>query len=114
MAINSLSQHLQNPDQMEHVDEKKNMSAAGPVVIGLYGLPASGKTTLMHRLKQKLPEKSFLFFEGSEVLGSLVDGGIDAFRSLDSAEQVVLRQRQLRKSKENAYGWAARASLRGI
>ena len=35
-----------------------------PVVVGLYGLPGCGKTTLMGELKQKLGEDLFMFFEG--------------------------------------------------
>ena len=85
---------------MEDTVEIARASVATPVVIGLYGLPGSGKTTLMHRLQHDLPEGSFLFYEGSEVIASLVQGGIDAFRDLAFSEQVALRQRAIEQIKQ--------------
>ena len=40
-----------------------------PVVIGIYGLPGSGKTTLMGQLKQELGEEQFTFYEGQVIAG---------------------------------------------
>jgi uracil phosphoribosyltransferase/adenylate kinase/phosphoserine phosphatase len=85
---------------MEDTVEIARASVTTPVVIGLYGLPGSGKTTLMHRLQQDLPGGSFLFYEGSEVIASLVQGGIDAFRDLALSEQVALRQRAIEQIKQ--------------
>ncbi|KAI7059509.1 hypothetical protein KC339_g17335, partial [Hortaea werneckii] len=84
---------------MEDTD-KISRSAAAPVVIGLYGLPGSGKTTLMRRLQQDLPSDSYSFYEGSEVLGGLVEGGIDAFKNLAPKEQATLRQRAIEQIGE--------------
>ncbi|KAI6789070.1 hypothetical protein KC361_g8708 [Hortaea werneckii] len=84
---------------MEDTDKITN-SAAAPVVIGLYGLPGSGKTTLMHRLQQDLPPESYYFYEGSEVLGGLVEEGIEAFKNLAPKEQATLRQRAIEQIGE--------------
>lgn len=85
---------MQNPKYVER------SVVTPPVVIGLYGLPGSGKTTLLHRLKRDLPEDEFLLFEGSQVLASLVEGGIDAFKGLDPLEQTALRERAIEEIKQ--------------
>ena len=54
-----------------------------PMIIGLYGVPGSGKTYLINKLKNELDEKSFAFYEGSEVVGEVTPGGLDAFKKLD-------------------------------
>lgn len=78
--------------------EKANKNireAATSTVIGLYGLPGSGKTTLLHRLQEHLSKESFLFYEGSDVIASLVEGGLEAFKDLESSEQAIYRQRAI-------------------
>ncbi|KAK5263509.1 hypothetical protein LTR96_011093 [Exophiala xenobiotica] len=63
-----------------------------PVIIGIYGLPGSGKTFLMEKLKQVLPVESYIFCEGSEVISRLIAGGITAFQSLSDDEKVGWRE----------------------
>lgn len=65
---------------------------ARPVVIGLYGLPGSGKTYLQNLLKASCPSAGFIFFEGSQVIDSLVPGGIAAFRRLEEQEKYHWRE----------------------
>ena len=55
-------------DQIQSIAMKR-------IVIGLYGVPGAGKTTLLRQLKRELGEDHFLWCEGSERLGKLVEGG---------------------------------------
>ncbi|KAI1415755.1 uracil phosphoribosyltransferase-domain-containing protein [Hypoxylon sp. FL1857] len=54
-----------------------------PVVIGIYGLPGSGKSFLLNKLKYSYRHEEFEFYEGSELIGNLVPGGLQAFQKLD-------------------------------
>ena len=53
------------------------------VVVGLYGIPGSGKTFLMHQLKQEFRHERFAFYESSQLLDLAVPGGLSAFKKLD-------------------------------
>ncbi|PSN59036.1 hypothetical protein BS50DRAFT_614720 [Corynespora cassiicola Philippines] len=56
-------------------------------VIGLYGIPASGKTHLLNELKKILGEKDFSFYEGSEMIAELAPGGLAGFQELDEQQK---------------------------
>ena len=62
------------------------------VVVGLYGVPGSGKTFLLAQLKQELGEEHFAFYEGSEMIASIVPGGLDEFQKLEEKQKVDWRQ----------------------
>ncbi|KAK3944418.1 uracil phosphoribosyltransferase-domain-containing protein [Diplogelasinospora grovesii] len=62
------------------------------VVVGVYGLPGCGKTFLLGRLRAKLGDEEFGFYEGSEVIASVVPGGLGVFQKLDEEEKVQWRQ----------------------
>jgi uracil phosphoribosyltransferase/adenylate kinase/phosphoserine phosphatase len=62
------------------------------VVVGLYGVPGSGKTFLLDQLKQELGKECFAFFEGSKMISTVVPGGLNAFQKLDEQEKVYWRQ----------------------
>lgn len=62
------------------------------VVIGLYGVPGSGKTFLLDQLKQKLGEEHFAFYEGSQMIAKVVPNGLDEFRELDERKKTYWRQ----------------------
>lgn len=64
----------------------------GPVVIGVYGVPGSGKTFLLNQLKETLGQDDFSFYEGSDLIASLVPGGLDAFKKLEEEQKVYWRQ----------------------
>ena len=66
-----------------------------PIVIGIYGLPGCGKSYLLHQLKEKLVERPFQIFEGSEVITSLHPGGLDAFKKLAEDDKVGWRERAI-------------------
>ncbi|MCJ1458769.1 hypothetical protein MMC28_009143 [Mycoblastus sanguinarius] len=65
------------------------------VVVGLYGLPGSGKTFLLNQLKQELGQTHFAFYEGSEMIATVVPGGLDAFQRIEEQEKVQWRQRAI-------------------
>lgn len=62
------------------------------VVVGLYGIPGSGKTFLLDQLKQKLGQEHFEFYEGSKMITDLVPGGLDAFQKQEEQEKMYWRQ----------------------
>ena len=68
------------------------MSTVKAKVVGLYGIPGSGKTFLLNWLAQLLEQEHFQFHEGSQEIADLVPGGLDAFQKLDDAEKLHWRQ----------------------
>ncbi|KAI0131546.1 uracil phosphoribosyltransferase-domain-containing protein [Daldinia grandis] len=58
-----------------------------PVIIGLYGVPGCGKSYLLEELKLELGTEAFEFYEGSEVISSLVPGGLSGFKELEECER---------------------------
>jgi hypothetical protein len=83
----------------------------GAVVIGLYGVPGTGKMflpksesfcqlstgdsltklsllgkTLLSQLKHELRKENFTFYDGSKI-ATLVPGGLDAFRKMEEQEK---------------------------
>jgi uracil phosphoribosyltransferase/phosphoserine phosphatase/adenylate kinase len=77
----------------------------GPTVIGIYGISGSGKTFLMDQLEkdvQKHPELSVTFYEGSQVIDSIVPGGLQAFTAAETDDQTQWRQRAIDFVKEQA------------
>ncbi len=66
-----------------------------PMVIGLYGLPGSGKSTLMNQIKLEPSHKDFVFYEGSELISTIVTGGLAAFAKLDDQEKRIVREQAI-------------------
>jgi len=62
------------------------------VVVGVYGVPGSGKTFLLDQLKQKLEQEDFAFYEGSTMIATVVPGGLEAFQKLEEREKVHWRK----------------------
>ena len=73
----------------------QSSSKQKPVVVGLYGIPGSGKTFLLNQLKQELGYNDFVFFEGSERIADLVPGGLEAFQKMEEEEKIQWRQRAI-------------------
>ncbi|KAL4964407.1 uracil phosphoribosyltransferase-domain-containing protein [Aspergillus stella-maris] len=67
-------------------------STTAPKVVGLYGLPASGKTELMKQLKEQLDASDFQFFEGSETINEFSPGGLGVFKLLPPSLQNQIRE----------------------
>ena len=72
-----------------------------PTVIGLYGVPGVGKSTMLKQLQSQLHEEDFLFFEGSDVIGELVEGGLKAFKTLGEVQQMKYRIQAISKIHAN-------------
>ena len=72
--------------------EIQSASDRKAVVVGLYGVPGSGKTYLLNKLKRELGQTHFAFYEGSEMIATLVPGGLDAFQSMEEQEKTNWRQ----------------------
>ncbi|KAI0846485.1 uracil phosphoribosyltransferase-domain-containing protein [Daldinia vernicosa] len=63
-----------------------------PVIIGIYGVSGCGKSYLLNQLKRELSPETFKFYEGSEVINSLVPGGLSAFKKFKESEKEAYRQ----------------------
>ncbi|KAF2183747.1 hypothetical protein K469DRAFT_582257 [Zopfia rhizophila CBS 207.26] len=72
--------------------ETRSASNDKAVVVGLYGVPGSGKTFLLNQLKPELGQEHFTFYEGSEMIAAVVPGGLDAFQKLEEHEKMPWRQ----------------------
>ncbi|KAJ3996124.1 uracil phosphoribosyltransferase-domain-containing protein [Lentinula boryana] len=65
------------------------------MVVGLYGVPGCGKTTVLNQLKKELGEE-FAYFEGADVIARLVPGGLDAFQKMEEHEKTLCRERAIK------------------
>ncbi|KAJ4150269.1 hypothetical protein LMH87_011026 [Akanthomyces muscarius] len=72
-----------------------------PLVIGLYGLPGSGKSTLINQMKLEHELRNFGFYEGSELISATVPGGLTAFARLDEKEKRSVRERAIASLAED-------------
>ncbi|RMZ90942.1 hypothetical protein DV736_g1835, partial [Chaetothyriales sp. CBS 134916] len=61
-------------------------------IIGIYGLPGTGKSHMLRGLERILGSDYFTFFEGSEVIGRLVPGGLEAFKKLQEHDKIPFRE----------------------
>lgn len=58
-----------------------------PKIIGLYGVPGSGKSTILRQLQNDSKYSDYLFFEGSEVIHRIADGGMARFKAQDAHDK---------------------------
>lgn len=93
-------QTLNDQVNQSTVLEIRGSSNSKPIVVGLYGLPGSGKTFLLQQLKQELGKEHFSFYEGSQVIASIVPGGLDAFQKLEEREKLSWRKRAIDTIRE--------------
>lgn len=63
-----------------------------PTIIGIYGIPGSGKSHLLNELKVLLGEKDLLFIDSSDVLEKVTPRGIAEFKLLDEATKAQFRE----------------------
>jgi len=66
-----------------------------PKIIGLYGIPGSGKTTILNNLKPDLDDPNFLFYEGSEVIDQVTSGDRSAFEHAPASEKERCREQAI-------------------
>lgn len=72
-----------------------------PTVVGLYGVPSSGKSFMMNYLKKHESFNYLAFYEGLEVIDSLVPGGLEAFKALGEQRKAAWRARAIEKIKKD-------------
>ncbi|KAK7413572.1 hypothetical protein QQX98_007581 [Neonectria punicea] len=93
---------LPQPAQTPASDVAQEAQRAGsptkkPVVVGLYGLPGSGKSYLLSRLKEQLDRHAFEFYEGSEMINAVVPGGLAGFANLSDHDKAQFRQQAIQQ-----------------
>ncbi|KAF2150332.1 uracil phosphoribosyltransferase [Myriangium duriaei CBS 260.36] len=66
--------------------------AEKPLIVGLYGIPGSGKTTILEQLRGKLSSDKFRCFEGSDLIDVHIEGDSEAFQKLTPDEKVEARK----------------------
>ncbi|KFY33239.1 hypothetical protein V494_07800 [Pseudogymnoascus sp. VKM F-4513 (FW-928)] len=74
-----------------------------PSIIGLYGIPGSGKSHYISKLQERSQldvNSTFQFFEGSSVIGSLLPGGLLAFKELPEEQKAKLREEAIGSIKD--------------
>ena len=75
-------------------------SPTKPQVVGIYGVPGSGKSYLLEQLELHFKDyvnNEFLIYEGSKVIRDLVPGGLDTFKMLDEDEKKLYREHAIKK-----------------
>ena len=81
--------------------ESQSTSNNKAVVVGIYGIPGSGKTFLLEQLKQELGQEDFAFYEGSKMIANLVPGGLATFQKLEEREKRHWRQLAINTIQKN-------------
>ncbi|KAI0144501.1 uracil phosphoribosyltransferase-domain-containing protein [Xylariaceae sp. FL1272] len=66
-----------------------------PKVIGIYGVPASGRTSLLRQLEKELGQEDFAYYEGSEAIADLASGGVMQFRHMSDQDNLACRKRAI-------------------
>ncbi|KAI1262809.1 uracil phosphoribosyltransferase-domain-containing protein [Xylariaceae sp. FL1019] len=71
------------------------MSAANklPIVVGIFGIPGSGKTSLMRNLEVELGHEDYEFYEVSKMIVDLV--GSNQFDKMTERDKLTLRERAM-------------------
>ncbi|KAI7084372.1 hypothetical protein KC356_g6822 [Hortaea werneckii] len=95
----STTQHGKGVDVSGMAQSSLSSDAYTPVIIGIYGLPASGKTHLLNELRRVLDEYHFKFYDGSEVIERITDGGLAAFKQMGNAQKVNTRIKAIKTVK---------------
>ncbi|KAI7194713.1 hypothetical protein KC363_g1941 [Hortaea werneckii] len=95
----STTQHGKGVDVSGMAQSSLSSDVDTPVIIGIYGLPASGKTHLLNELRKVLDEYHFKFYDGSEVIERITDGGLAAFKHMGNAQKVNTRIKAIKTIK---------------
>lgn len=90
--------------QPDHPGAKDILTALDDkaVVVGLYGIPGCGKTTLMKQLKVHLKKYRFALYEGSQIIANIVPGGLETFEKLEEEEKVRWRELAIAQIKKDS------------
>ena len=94
----SMPSQLTNPPP-NHPTALESLPASNKkaVIVGLYGVPGSGKTYLLHELKESLGEVNFAFYEGSEMIDAVFPHKLEGFQKLDEQDKKHWRQQAIDK-----------------
>ncbi|KAI7487406.1 hypothetical protein KC357_g2538 [Hortaea werneckii] len=95
----STTQHGRGVDFSDFAHSSLSSDVDTPVIIGIYGLPAFGKTHLLNELRKVLDEYHFKFYDGSEVIERITDGGLAAFKQMGNAQKVITRIKAIKTIK---------------
>ena len=101
------------PRDQSTTTETPSTSNEKAVVIGLYGVPGSGKTFLLNQLKEELGQKDFAFYEGSEMIATIVPGGLDVFQRMHEQAQMYWRQRAIDTIRQKCVDYGQVAVITG-
>ncbi|RMY60156.1 hypothetical protein D0863_11684 [Hortaea werneckii] len=96
----SKTQHGMAVDVSGMASSALSSSADPPVIIGIYGLPAFGKTHLLNELRKVLDQYHYKFYDGSEVIERITGGGLAAFKQLDDEQKAEKRTTAINTIKE--------------
>ncbi|RAO68127.1 uncharacterized protein BHQ10_004139 [Talaromyces amestolkiae] len=75
-----------------------------PIIIGLYGISGCGKTFLLNQLRTKFrdDETPITVYDGSQVIDTVVPGGMKTFLAAEDPEQQQWRRCAIESIKEKA------------
>ena len=75
--------------------EIRSASDDKAIVVGLYGVSGCGKSHLLEQLEQKFGGTNFAFYDGSDMIGAIVPGGLEAFEGMEKSDQEYWRKRAI-------------------
>ncbi|KAJ5335706.1 uncharacterized protein N7506_005642 [Penicillium brevicompactum] len=94
--LNGIDSHNHATTNPVSVDSPK------PVIIGVYGLPGSGKSFLLDILKCGLSHAEFSFYDGSQAIAAATPGGLQAFQNLNEDSKERVRDLAIRRIKQDS------------
>ncbi|KAK3669802.1 hypothetical protein LTR78_010319 [Recurvomyces mirabilis] len=104
------------PSPMDRPDEQKaarpdvshgvhDMSSSRPRIIGLYGLPGSGKTRMLEWIMTSFHDPSLLCFEGSDLIAGTVTENCQTFMTLSPEAKESSRKAAMTAFKSHFMFW---------
>lgn len=84
-----------------------------PVVISLYGLPGSGKTSRLGELKMVLGNDNFEYYDGSDIIAAVTPGGLEGFQNLIKEAKSELRELAIARIKQDCCNTGKSAIVAG-
>ena len=97
VSSNTLGSSADVPLDQPKTPEIESPSDRKAVVVGLYGIPGSGKTFLLNQLEQNLGQQDFAYYDGSEVIGRVVPGGLKVFQGMEDKDKANWRKHAINK-----------------
>ncbi|CDM33198.1 hypothetical protein DTO013E5_5628 [Penicillium roqueforti] len=102
-----------NCDDRSHPSPRAQPTSFKPVIIGLYGLPGSGKSFRLEGLKTVLDNDKFAFYDGSNVIAAVTPGGLEAFQILTKEGKNDARERAIARVKQECSNTGKSAIVAG-